>query len=104
MELDSTSDTTALVDGIRVKMAGAAAMKASEKAVEQFAGRKKSKFWYYAVEAATPSATATPPAVEGNGEVNHDTNGHGPKPMDIDSGSVAEAPHVGSDQPASSHT
>lgn len=39
---------------------GAAAIKPSEVAMEQIAGRKKSRFWYYAVEPA-PTSPAVPP-------------------------------------------
>ncbi|KAI0031400.1 hypothetical protein K488DRAFT_32764, partial [Vararia minispora EC-137] len=50
MEVESVPDNMGTIDGIRVKTSGAAAVKASEKAVEHLAGKKKSKFWYYAVE------------------------------------------------------
>lgn len=36
--------------GLKIKINGAAAMKPTEMAVEAVAGKKKSKFWYYAVE------------------------------------------------------
>jgi hypothetical protein len=41
-----------------VKHSGAAAVKPTEVAIEQIAGRKKSRFWYYAVEpvSAPPAA------------------------------------------------
>ena len=42
-----------------VKHSGAAAIKPTEVAIEQIAGRKKSRFWYYAVEpVSAPSAAA----------------------------------------------
>jgi hypothetical protein len=43
-----------------VKHSGAAAIKPSEVALEQIAGRKKSRFWYYAVE-PVPASPAVPP-------------------------------------------
>ena len=43
-----------------VKHSGAAAVKPTEVAMEQIAGRKKSRFWYYAVEPA-PASLAVPP-------------------------------------------
>lgn len=43
-----------------VKQSGAAAIKPSEVALEQIAGRKKSRFWYYAVE-PVPASPAVPP-------------------------------------------
>ncbi|KAI0361428.1 hypothetical protein OH77DRAFT_1417684 [Trametes cingulata] len=44
--------------GLNIKVNGAAAMKPTEMAVEAVAGKKKSKFWYYAVE-PIPAAPAT---------------------------------------------
>ena len=37
-------------NGVRVKVAGAAALKPTEIAIEQIAGKKKSKYWVYAIE------------------------------------------------------
>ncbi len=37
-------------NGLKIKINGAAAVKSTETAVEAVAGKKKSKFWYYAVE------------------------------------------------------
>jgi hypothetical protein len=45
-----------------VKHSGAAAVKPTEVAMEQIAGRKKSRFWYYAVE----PLPAPPVAVQAN--------------------------------------
>ena len=45
---------------LKIKINGAAAVKPSETAVETIAGKKKSKFWYYAVE---PVPGAPRPAV-----------------------------------------
>ncbi|KAI0639587.1 hypothetical protein C8Q77DRAFT_1081943 [Trametes polyzona] len=49
--------------GLKIKVNGAAAMKPTEMAVEAVAGKKKSKFWYYAVEPipAPQAATHLPP-------------------------------------------
>ncbi|KAG5353676.1 hypothetical protein C0989_003813 [Termitomyces sp. Mn162] len=44
----STANTTQ--NGIKLKNSGAAALKPNEIALEQIAGKKKSKFWVYAVE------------------------------------------------------
>ncbi|TFK94374.1 hypothetical protein K466DRAFT_642164 [Polyporus arcularius HHB13444] len=50
----------------KIKINGAAAVKPTETAVEAIAGKKKSKFWFYAVEpvpgASAPAASAHPPA------------------------------------------
>ncbi|OCH94673.1 hypothetical protein OBBRIDRAFT_788928 [Obba rivulosa] len=49
-------------NGLRMKVHGAAAIKPSETAVEAVAGKKKSKFWYYAVEPIpVPQDRAEPP-------------------------------------------
>lgn len=49
-----------------MKTSGAAAVKPTEVVVEQVAGKKKSKFWYYAVE-PTNGALVEP----SNASVNH---------------------------------
>jgi hypothetical protein len=43
---------------IKAKVSGAAAVKPTETAVEQIAGKKKSKFWFYAVEPIPGSGPA----------------------------------------------
>lgn len=45
--------------GLKIKINGAAAIKPTETAVESVAGKKKSKFWYYAVEPIQEPATKT---------------------------------------------
>jgi hypothetical protein len=40
---------------VKHSRAGAAAIKPTEVALEQITGRKKSRFWYYAVEPASPA-------------------------------------------------
>ncbi|PPQ67172.1 hypothetical protein CVT25_005773 [Psilocybe cyanescens] len=45
-----SSETLGVTNGIRVKTSGAAALKPTEIAMEQIAGKKRSKFWVYAVE------------------------------------------------------
>ena len=59
-------------NGVRVKTSGAAALKPTEVAMEQIAGRKKSKFWVYAVEPTSeaekhpsPSGSDTAPPTNG---------------------------------------
>lgn len=44
------TENISVSNGVRVKTSGAAALKPTEVAMEQIAGRKKSKFWVYAVE------------------------------------------------------
>lgn len=56
--IDSPVDLPA-EEPLPVKHSGAAAIKSSEVAMEQIAGRKKSRFWYYAVEPA-PASPAVP--------------------------------------------
>lgn len=48
--------------GIKIKIKGAARMKPTETAVETVAGKKRSKFWYYAVEPVAGSQTLAPVA------------------------------------------
>jgi hypothetical protein len=66
-------------NGLKIKISGAAALKPTEIAMEQVAGKRKSKFWVYAVE-PIPGATQPPPgATEGctnNDATSSDTNGH----------------------------
>ncbi|KAI0756829.1 hypothetical protein C8Q80DRAFT_1130715 [Daedaleopsis nitida] len=47
--------------GLKIKINGAAAVKPSETAVEAVAGKKKSKFWYYAVEPVLGAPIPAPP-------------------------------------------
>lgn len=63
------------IGGVRVKTSGAAALKPSEVAMEQIAGRKKSKFWVYAVEPTSeaekhPSPSGSDRAPPANGHLN----------------------------------
>ena len=46
--------------GIKLKVNGAAAVKPTETLVETVAGKKKSKFWVYAVEPVAGTATEPP--------------------------------------------
>ena len=59
-------------NGVRVKTSGAAALKPTEIAMEQIAGKKKSKFWVYAVE-PIPGMNPSPPDPDAEG---HLTNGN----------------------------
>lgn len=83
-------------NGIKVKKNGAAAVKPTEVALEQVAGRKRSKFWYYAVEPIPNAPTTNDPggvdaAVNGvdtaqpiaNG-VNGDTHVSSPPPTRVE--------------------
>jgi len=51
----------------QVKHSGAAVVKPTEVAMDQIAGRKKSRFWYYAVEPIPAASTAAPTHENGNG-------------------------------------
>lgn len=60
-------------NGVRVKTVGAAALKPTEIALEQIAGKKRSKFWVYAVEpipGAPPSSEPSLTNEEGLSDVN----------------------------------
>ncbi|KDQ63282.1 hypothetical protein JAAARDRAFT_29299 [Jaapia argillacea MUCL 33604] len=48
-------------NGLKIKISGAAALKPTETALEQVAGKKKSKFWFYAVEHIAGAATSQQP-------------------------------------------
>ncbi|KAI0830489.1 hypothetical protein BC628DRAFT_1354213 [Trametes gibbosa] len=60
---DASSAQGKAASGLKIKINGAAAMKPTETAVEVVAGKKKSKFWYYAVEpvAGAPAPNPYPP-------------------------------------------
>lgn len=65
------------------KKNGAAAVKDGEIVVEQVAGKKKSKFWYYAVEpvpGSTAPSSAPSNASEGSDIMIQDTNGDSTTP------------------------
>jgi hypothetical protein len=88
--------------GFKIRINGAAAVKPTETVVEQIAGKKKSKFWVYAVE---PLAGATPSAVGMNGPraVAAEPNGNGSfKDQRQQSESSEIIDPVGSPSPASS--
>ncbi|KAJ7207383.1 hypothetical protein B0H12DRAFT_1034470 [Mycena haematopus] len=48
-------------NGLKLKSSGAAALKPNEVAMEQIAGKKRSKFWVYAVEPIPGAETPAPP-------------------------------------------
>lgn len=54
-----------VVKGVKVKATGAAALKPTEVAMEQIAGKKKSKFWVYAVEPTLEQERPPSPISEG---------------------------------------
>ena len=77
------------------KHSGAAAVKPSEVAMEQVAGRKRSRFWYYAVEPVTAS-----PAVP---SVHQNVNARGAAGSDFTSSESTTLPRLeGSLSPAPS--
>jgi hypothetical protein len=61
-EEPSVSSTAASANGAKDKGPGAAALKATETAVEQVVGKKKSKFWFYAVEPVVGQEPPPPPS------------------------------------------
>ncbi|KAJ6520003.1 hypothetical protein C8R45DRAFT_953541 [Mycena sanguinolenta] len=80
--VDAASTTShGAKDGLKLKSSGAAALKPNEVAMEQIAGKKRSKYWVYAVEpAAEPMSgveTLAPPNPVLNGDTSIDeSNGH----------------------------
>ncbi|KAF9486290.1 hypothetical protein BDN70DRAFT_869765 [Pholiota conissans] len=71
------ADKTVVSNGVRVKASGAAALKPTEIALEEIAGKKRSKFWVYAVE---PIPNAQPPPADLPS--NQSGNDHGDVEMD----------------------
>jgi hypothetical protein len=69
------SENHGISNGVRVKAVGAAALKPTEIALEQIAGKKRSKFWVYAVEPIPGAPPPFEPSVT-NEEVLSDVNGH----------------------------
>ena len=61
-------------NGVRVKTLGAAALKPTEIALEQIAGKKRSKFWVYAVEPIPGAPPLSEPSLT-NEEALSDVNG-----------------------------
>ncbi|KAG2756416.1 hypothetical protein P692DRAFT_20852863 [Suillus brevipes Sb2] len=60
----------------KAKVNGAAAVKPTEIAVEQLGGKKKSKFWFYAVEPISAPSDVLPPGGSGLTSLNgHEHNG-----------------------------
>jgi len=60
------ADNIGVANGIRVKTSGAAALKPTEVAMEQVGGKKKSKFWVYAVEPTSEQEKLPSPSLEGD--------------------------------------
>ncbi|KAF9459832.1 hypothetical protein BDZ94DRAFT_1224190 [Collybia nuda] len=65
-------------NGLKIKISGAAALKPTEIALEQIAGKKRSKFWVYAVEPIPGPTAPLQAAVEELGAIASltNTNGH----------------------------
>ncbi|KAF9535654.1 hypothetical protein CPB83DRAFT_802160 [Crepidotus variabilis] len=67
---DAPINDVGVVNGVKVKVTGAAALKPTEVAMEQVAGKKKSKFWVYAVEPASePERPPSPESTDGDVEM-----------------------------------
>jgi hypothetical protein len=84
--VDAASSTShGAKNGLKLKTSGAAALKPTEIALEAIAGKKRSKFWVYAVE-PIPGAEPEPGKAESSAGDSHmsETNGHD-SDMDVDS-------------------
>jgi hypothetical protein len=79
-----------------VKHSGAAAVKPTEVAIEQIAGRKKSRFWYYAVEPAPAPPTTAPTHENGNsrGAGSDFTSSESTAVPRLEEGSLSPAPSM----------
>lgn len=73
VEATSVSTNGATQNGLKLKASGAAALKPNEIALEQIAGKKRSKFWVYAVEPVAADLGES----SNNGTVQGETNGNG---------------------------
>jgi hypothetical protein len=76
-------------NGVRVKASGAAALKPTEIAMEQIAGKKKSKFWVYAVEPVPDNVHDTPDNTLSQQNQESAAKGH----SDLGSGASSPQPH-----------
>ncbi|PPQ71464.1 hypothetical protein CVT26_011243 [Gymnopilus dilepis] len=66
-----------VANGVRIKNSGAAALKPTEIAMEEIAGKKKSKFWVYAVEPIPATSSPEPPSTSRSSDANgRGANGH----------------------------
>ena len=75
-------DNHGVSNGVRVKTGGAAALKPTEIALEQIAGKKRSKFWVYAVEPMTGAPSPLEPPLtneQGSSDVNGQVTNNGNK-------------------------
>lgn len=75
-------DNNGASNGVRVKSVGAAALKPTEIALEQIAGKKRSKFWVYAVEPIPGAPPLSEPSLsneEGLSDVNGRVTNNGNK-------------------------
>lgn len=80
-------DNHGVSNGVRIKNIGAAALKPTEIALEQIAGKKRSKFWVYAVEPIPGTSPPPDPSLTSsdvNGEVadNGSKSSHSPEALD----------------------
>lgn len=87
----STASIGPVKNGLKLKTSGAAALKPTEIALEQIAGKKRSKFWVYAVEPIAGTESEPPPpdpvngaSSAGDSHMSEETNGHD-SDMDLDS-------------------
>ena len=72
---DLVSPGNGASNGVRVKTVGAAALKPTEIAMEQIAGKKRSKFWVYAVEPISGAPPLSEPSLTNEEEGLSDVNG-----------------------------
>lgn len=94
----STASHAASSNGVKLKASGAAALRPNEIAMEQIAGKKRSKFWVYAVEPVPGAQPGTPPPDAVNGASSaDDSEANGRDSMDID------GPPNGHDGPPNGH-
>jgi len=80
-------------NGVKVKASGAAALKPTEIAMEQIAGKKRSKFWVYAVEPIPGTNSSLPDPSHDPTPTMSDVDGH------TANGNPINEPQVANGQP-----
>jgi len=85
LDRHTPADAQGAVGELKVKVNGAAAVKPTETVVEQIAGKKKSKFWVYAVEPvpnkALPAGINGDESSQINGHTDMGDSKHSPQPL-----------------------
>lgn len=90
--------------GLKLKIRGAAAVKPTEVAMDQIAGRKRSKFWFYAVEPAPGTLSSNGDSINGAGPSAINENGEGHSVVGSDQGDTLGDHENGMDNRRNTHS